>query len=838
MRTGGSFTGRPYADPASGDGLARGDRRRGTALLSILALTAALTASQADAAPVRAASALPQCSVTSCLQLAQWRDDGEDDADRDMWQEPQDDPGADDSDADSDWRERDDQQQPDSAPAPRDEPRQHDDDQLQPAPDRDDQDRRPQTGDDQLQIEETQARNLRKQLIDLYDVAASGPRDGVPMAGPTPAPVTGPTAPVEVAAPVIAQPALPRSAPSTPTASDPAQASSSGPASLVATAAIADSASAGGRKRISVLLYGPPDPGAAQADTDVTASISQAPDIRPETIDAMRRQDSPAQLAHSDDHRAEEGLRQLAPVALPAPLTFPGAPSAEAAQLAAPQGEHDINALAPLLQAALESPSIFAGSRLDAAQQAQLRAFYAARSGPLWLQSGAWNAHAAAVQARLEKAWEEGLEPADYLVPALPPGAAPAMLAEADVRLSIAAVKYARDAAGGRIDPLRLSKLLTPKRDLPDAEAVLARLEAVVSGRAQLGETAMAGDAGNVLASYNPQHPGYVALRGKLIELRAARPPQPPMARVPQGPTLRVGMSDPRVALVRSRLGLTPSDDVLYDEQLAAAVAEFQRERGMKPSGRLTPQTVIAMAGDRTPAAQDPATLIVNMERWRWLPRSLGDDYIFVNIPEYRMRLVRGGQLVHEARVIVGKAETQTPVFSDTMQYVVINPYWNVPPSIMKNEFLPGLARDPDYAAKRGYEVIRRGDRIHVRQPPGERNALGHIKFMFPNHHAVYLHDTPSRALFGRERRAFSHGCVRVDNPMRFAELVLGDQWPQARIRRLIGKGERTVRLPQPLPVHLAYFTAAVDADGGLHAREDIYGLDRRMRAALGRAAP
>jgi murein L,D-transpeptidase YcbB/YkuD len=157
-----------------------------------------------------------------------------------------------------------------------------------------------------------------------------------------------------------------------------------------------------------------------------------------------------------------------------------------------------------------------------------------------------------------------------------------------------------------------------------------------------------------------------------------------------------------------------------------------------------------------------------------------------------------------------------------------------VPPSILKNEFLPRLAADPLYAAKRGYEVIRRNGQIAVRQPPGERNALGFIKFMFPNQHAVYLHDTPNRGLFSAERRAFSHGCVRVDQPFRLADVVLGAAWSESRLRSLIGRGERTINLPERLPVHLTYFTTTVDERGALRSIEDLYGVNRRVRVALG----
>jgi murein L,D-transpeptidase YcbB/YkuD len=167
------------------------------------------------------------------------------------------------------------------------------------------------------------------------------------------------------------------------------------------------------------------------------------------------------------------------------------------------------------------------------------------------------------------------------------------------------------------------------------------------------------------------------------------------------------------------------------------------------------------------------------------------------------------------------------------MQYMVINPSWFVPPSILKKEFLPGLAADPNYAARRGFVVTRRGNTISVRQPPGERNALGNMKFMFPNDHAVYLHDTPNRSLFGTTRRAYSHGCVRVDNPFALADIVLGAEWSEARLRQLIGKGERTIRLAQPLPVHLAYNTLVVGEGGEIATFDDLYGFHRLVRTAL-----
>jgi murein L,D-transpeptidase YcbB/YkuD len=442
------------------------------------------------------------------------------------------------------------------------------------------------------------------------------------------------------------------------------------------------------------------------------------------------------------------------------------------------------------------------------------------------VQDGAWTPAARAVAGQLKAAAEDGLDPTSYPLPdlGLRKDAAPAKWAEADMKLSVSVLRYARDARGGRIDPTRLSRLATPKLDLPDVGDVLAKVSA-------------AKDAGAALASYNPPHPGYRALKERLAQLRETHPSQPSV-QVPKGPTLRVGMQDPRVPLIRARFKLGEGDDrTVYDKRVASAVAEFQKEKGLPTNGVLTPQTVAALSGPSV--ARMEAELISNMERWRWLPADLGSRHIIVNLPEYRLRFMDDDRLIHQTRVIVGKPESQTPIFSEEMKYLVVNPSWTIPPSIMKKEILPALAADPNYAARKGYKIIRRGNQISVQQPPGERNALGFVKFMFPNDHAVYLHDTPNRNLFSASKRAFSHGCVRVDQPFELAEEVLGadGKWPEKRLRGLIGKGERYVHLSKPLPVHLTYFTVAADEHGQLKTFDDIYGLDRKVRAALGFAS-
>jgi murein L,D-transpeptidase YcbB/YkuD len=240
----------------------------------------------------------------------------------------------------------------------------------------------------------------------------------------------------------------------------------------------------------------------------------------------------------------------------------------------------------------------------------------------------------------------------------------------------------------------------------------------------------------------------------------------------------------------------------------------------------------------------------LNLERWRWLPRELGDPHIVVDIPHYRLEVWEGDRIVVAMRVVVGKADTPTPIFSDLMTHVVFSPYWNVPPGIAERETLPSVIRDPEFLARNNMEVIDRSGQVidpafielddptqyRFRQRPGEGNALGRVKFMFPNQHHVYLHDTPVGSLFERVTRSLSHGCVRVAEPEALAEYVLRDQpeWPRDRIHEAMHSGEElTVKLRQPLPVYLGYWTAAVSPEGEVQFRKDVYGIDRQQSALL-----
>jgi L,D-transpeptidase YcbB len=449
-------------------------------------------------------------------------------------------------------------------------------------------------------------------------------------------------------------------------------------------------------------------------------------------------------------------------------------------------------------------------------EHAAIASYYAARDyAPLWLDNGKPSDTVAPVMAQLAHAADDGLDFSGLAAPVFAVG--PDKLAAADVALSAEVVAYGRQASGCRVDPQMISGLIGAKPDLPDPQLILAAVAAAGA------------DGGAMLQGFNPQQKAYLALREKLIELRrGAKPNQT----IPIGRSLRVGMSDPRVPLIRARLGLEPdpAHALLYDGRLAAAVADFQRDNGLWASGVLTARTLEAL--------DEPSRLeneiIANMEVWRWMPRELGSSRIDVNIPDFMADVVEDGEVVERHKVIVGKPDTPTPVFSNSIKFLIVNPVWNVPPSIIRKEMLPHLAADPNYLSEMGYEAFMQNGRLVVRQPPGERNALGLIKFMFPNQYSVYLHDTPTRSLFAAARRAFSHGCVRVDQPFALAQTLLGPRWPEARLKGLVGGPEHYVYLPKPLPIHIEYFTAYVDDAGHLQVRNDLYGYSRKVEVALG----
>jgi murein L,D-transpeptidase YcbB/YkuD len=286
-----------------------------------------------------------------------------------------------------------------------------------------------------------------------------------------------------------------------------------------------------------------------------------------------------------------------------------------------------------------------------------------------------------------------------------------------------------------------------------------------------------------------------------------------------------------------------------FDDKLAEAVRVFQETRGLRPDGIVGRNTREALNEGTIPVSIN--TIISNMERWRWAPRDFGERHVFINVPEFKFQVISSGKVIHEERIVTGSPKHPTPVFSDVMETVVFNPYWNVPRSILENEILPAARNNLDYLYRNNMEVLWQGRRsvdpymvdwhyvdpkkLTLRQRPGPGNALGQVKFLFPNKHAVYMHDTPSKHLFNKPVRAYSHGCMRVRNPLEFARLLLRDQgWTEARIQNALdGGSDQHVRLENKLPVHISYFTAWVEEDGTLRGFRDVYGHDASVRVAL-----
>lgn len=466
--------------------------------------------------------------------------------------------------------------------------------------------------------------------------------------------------------------------------------------------------------------------------------------------------------------------------------------------------------------------------------------FYSAREyAPLWTQAGALTAGAKGVIARLKDAASEGLNASDYPVPDFAAATAPEALADAELKLTSSMLDYARHAQSGRMHWSQVSyDILFPEHPTDPAE-VLAN----VTG---------AKDASAALDSYNPPHKLYRELRAKLAELRGQG--DGPVITIDEGPSLAfkaatrkqpaVTPEDPRVPQLRAKLGISENhDDTRYDAKVAEAVRKFQEGADLKPTGVLDDRTVRAINSPKRDRAID--TVIVNMERWRWLPRQLGvaslnNAYVILNIPDFTLRVMQGGAPVWTTRVVTGKpGQHATPMLTETMKFITVNPTWNVPPSIIYNEYLPALQQDPTVLERMGLRLERARDgSIHISQPPGEANALGRIRFNFPNKFLVYQHDTPDKHLFAKEERAFSHGCMRVQNPDQYASTLLNITMPNERytpekIRSMYGHSEIDLKFPTPIPVNITYQTAFVDDAGKLQLRKDIYGRDAAMLALL-----
>ncbi|MET0408204.1 MAG: L,D-transpeptidase family protein [Hyphomicrobium sp.] len=493
---------------------------------------------------------------------------------------------------------------------------------------------------------------------------------------------------------------------------------------------------------------------------------------------------------------------------------------------------------------------ILAGT--DADDRQVLTQFYTSRMGStLWVDRNGLTSGAKNLIAALKDADSWGLRSADFNIADPQQGADGSYnlddLTAFEARLSLAALEYARDARGGRInDPS--SQLGT----------YIDRKPLVLDRRTVIDSLAAAPDKGAYLASLNPQQEQFRRLRAKLLAMRASAKKADEL-KIPDGPNLKPGQSAPEIAILRKRLKVTttptkkdgtPADDTYYDNSLADAVKAYKESKGIRPA---TPWITASLRRSLNSSNEVSETkLIANMEEWRWMPANLGDYYIIVNIPEFKFRVVSNGQVIHEERIVSGRPDAQSPIFSETMKTVVIQPRWNVPDSIKIKELLPGLRGGGNPLQRQGLVLEYNGRKVdpynidwsrtdirnfNVYQPPGGGNALGVVKFLFPNKHAVYLHDTPSKSLFNEPVRAFSHGCMRVRNPVTLAELILNKDkgWDAAKVQDLIKNGpeENEVGLDHPIPVHVTYFTAWVADDGQVQSFDDVYGHEKRINLAL-----
>ena len=511
------------------------------------------------------------------------------------------------------------------------------------------------------------------------------------------------------------------------------------------------------------------------------------------------------------------------------------------------------------IEAAGFPPRLFAGGEVIYASK-PLPSFYERRAYRIaWSGNGGPFPQVYDLVAAIRIADREGLRPADYHLRRIEAALGmlpdmhretqpidPRLLVDLDLLLTDAFLIYGFHLLDGRLD----AESIDPEWHIESSEEDLPRV---------LEDALGANRVRDALEDLLPRTPCYQRLKdARAGYRRLASDGGWPV--IPAGGKLEKGSGGSRVRLLRERLaasGDLAADLVhgeMFDGVLEEAVKHFQTRHGLAVDGIVGPNTLTAL---NEPVEERLRQVEVNMERWRWLPRSLGDRFIRVNIANFEMDLFEAGEHIMNMRVMVGKDYRRTPVFSDVMTYLVINPYWNVPPKLATQDKLPLIKKDPAYLADQRMRVFSgwgaaaveidpstvdwswvtaEGFAWRLRQDPGPRNALGQVKFMFPNKFDVYLHDTPSRDLFAQPDRAVSSGCVRLEKPIALAEYLLRGypEWTRPAILAAIEKGkEQTVRLFEPIPVHVLYCTAWVDDTGEIHFRRDIYGRDKAVADAL-----
>ena len=430
--------------------------------------------------------------------------------------------------------------------------------------------------------------------------------------------------------------------------------------------------------------------------------------------------------------------------------------------------------------------------------------------------------------AALRSTADHGLNPADYHLELIERNGT-----EGEMAL------YAVDAWMSAASHIAFGKL-SPTSVEPDWTAKGRQADLVAHFRDALANGTLA----DSLDSLAPQHAAYQGLKAELATRRALVASAP--APIPAGETLKPGMSGPRVSALQARLGLEATGT--FDEALETRVMEFQNLNGLDDDGVVGPATLRVLNRSEQAAVDQ---LRVNLERWRWLPDDLGPKHVRVNIADFSVQAWKDGRIDRVHNGIVGKRYRATPVFSDQIEYAVLNPWWETPASLARRDKLPQFKRDPGAVNRLGFQVLKDGQVVdastidwnsipagtmpyRLRQKPGAVNALGQVKIMFPNTHNVYLHDTPDRGLFAQRQRAFSSGCIRTQDPLDLtAWLMDGSDWTRERIQQVVDTGRETrIDLPNPVPVHVLYMTAVTDA-AGVRLVDDIYERDAAVLAGL-----
>lgn len=416
---------------------------------------------------------------------------------------------------------------------------------------------------------------------------------------------------------------------------------------------------------------------------------------------------------------------------------------------------------------------------------------------------------------------------------------------DADLKLSASYFKYSKELWKGRINPSdeNISWFITRKK--------------IKFGKTL--DSILDSESSNPFKKYMPVHDEYHRLLTTLDEYRKIEKEGGwPKISLNNKKIVEKGDTAAVVIDLKKRLSITGdlakmSSDSIFSEEVEAGIKKFQKRHGLEPDGVLGPSTIKAL---NIPVSEKIKQILVNMERWRWVPEKIGDNYLIVNIPEFKLRIYEKGKETWDMKVIVGKTMNNTPVFNDRLEYIVLNPYWNVPKSIATEEIVPLQQKNPNYLASQNMTVYQ-GDPdkplnpahldwnsfspsnfpYQIRQNPGGGNALGRVKFLFPNNFSVYLHDTPTKHLFSNAERDFSHGCIRVEKPLELAEYILrnNESWTPSKIKNTIGKDNQWIKLSEEeqIPVYILYFTVWVDKNGEVQFRDDIYGHDKDLTGLL-----